>query len=303
VVSTTTNSSGDGYLHWLCESPRPPNKIVFWQRQRQLHLIANTGRCFSTSSKKPNNGDNDGSSSSTISTSSSSSSSPQQNRVYWNEEWERLGLGATIVKDNRRLTSCDDQPPQNLRYHHRLPENLFFVQLGFGVDQHGDTTNDATKAAVRAVRNAIEFNSIPGVVKHIPGGRHEMLIHVKLGVPPARRQQQDHDDRRESHSQEEANRMDDAITAVVPSYVDTAQVAKVFPYGKLLPIDIVVGGIDFHSGRVVEELGDKDDVGICCVACVTIGYDDDKDADTDHHPSKNSDNIRKHETFNTKDGY
>ena len=65
-------------------------------------------------------------------------------RPVWSEEWKRLGLGAT----------CVDTPT--------FPPNLFFVQIGFGVDQHGDRT-DATKAAIRAVRNAIEFNSIPGV--------------------------------------------------------------------------------------------------------------------------------------------
>jgi uncharacterized protein (TIGR02058 family) len=145
-----------------------------------------------------------------------------------------------------------------------FPNNLFFVQLGFGVDQHGDRSN-ATKACVRAVRNAIEFNSIPGVIQHIPGGRNEMLIHVKLGVPSGSR-------------------------------VDSLEVAKVFPYGKLLPIQIEVGGLEFHTGRVVEELGDDDDVGICCVACVSIGYNNDE-------VSVGASTGTTHRTFNTKDGY
>ncbi|KAG7349215.1 lin0512 family protein [Nitzschia inconspicua] len=164
-------------------------------------------------------------------------------RPTWNDEWKRLGLGAKLVDDMS------------------FPSNLFFVQLGFGVDQHGDKSN-ATKACVRAVRNAIEFNSIPGVIQHIPGGRHAMLIHVKLGVPKG-------------------------------ATVDRLQVAKVFPYGRLLPIQVEVGGLEFHSGRVVEELGDDDDVGICCVACVSIGYSDDDDE------SKQT----SHKTFSTKDGY
>jgi uncharacterized protein (TIGR02058 family) len=149
---------------------------------------------------------------------------------------------------------------------------LFFVQLGFGVDQHGDRS-DATKACVRAVRNAIEFNSIPGVIRHIPGGRKEMLIHVKLGVPGGG----------------------------TDAKVDVLQVAKVFPYGKLLPIELVTGGLEFHSGRIVEELGDNDDIGICCVACVSIGYNDNdkKDDKGDSNCSTNT----VHKTFNTKDGY
>ena len=53
-----------------------------------------------------------------------------------------------------------------------------------------------------------------------------MLIHVKLGVPAEF------------------------------SEVDLDEVARVFPYGKLLPIEVVTGGLTFGCGRVVPELGD-----------------------------------------------
>eukprot|EP00536_Pseudo-nitzschia_multiseries_P013741 jgi/Psemu1/327292/estExt_fgenesh1_pg.C_6080001 len=156
----------------------------------------------------------------------SSSSNGDRERPSWSDEWKRLGLGADLVEDE---------------HNHNFPRNLFFVQLGFGVDQHGDRRGDgfATKAAVRAVRNAIEFNSIPGVIDHVPGGRKGMILHVKLGVPGE----------------------------VASSAVDPLEVAKVFPYGKILPIEIVTGGLEFHSGRVVEELGDDDDVG-----CMPPGF-------------------------------
>lgn len=140
--------------------------------------------------------------------------------------------------------------------------NLLFVQVGFGVDQHG--SQDATKAATRAVRNAIEFNSIPGVIEAIPGGRSEMLIQIKLGIP----------------ADDKGN----------PMELDVYQVAKVFPYGKLLPIERVVGGLSFSTGRVVEELGDTDDMAICVAASVSIGYNDGSEQST-------------HKTYNTKDGY
>jgi len=173
-----------------------------------------------------------------------------QDRPAWSKEWKEQGLGATLM----------DAP--------KFPQKLFFVQLGFGVDQHGDRS-DATKAATRAVRNAIEFNSIPGVIEHIPGGRKEMLIHVKLGLPQG-------------------------------SNVDALQVAKVFPYGRLLPIETTVGGLDFATGRVVEELGDADDVGICVVACISIGYND-AEHETSQPPSQSSPD--QHKTYSTKDGY
>jgi len=84
----------------------------------------------------------------------------------WSDEWKSLGLGARLPQDDdSRIT------------------NLLFVQMGFGVDQHGNDDKNssgsgggATKAALRAVRNAIEFNSIPGVIEAVPGGRAEMLI-------------------------------------------------------------------------------------------------------------------------------
>ena len=255
------------------------------RRQKRRQISSYFRRSFGTSTA--NGGDSD---------SGQQPNNKNNNKVYWNEEWKRLGLGATLVDDGdgdgdrSSTTRSGTERPKN-----RLPDNLFFVQLGFGVDQHGDTTNDATKACVRAVRNAIEFNSIPGVIQHIPGGRHGMLIHVKLGVPPPRLSP-DGDTKGEEKGESQQQ--------LVPSYVDVAQVAKVFPYGRLLPIEVVVGGINFHSGRVVEELGDKDDVGICCVACVTIGYDNSDDDDDDVDDKKNTnENKMTHRTFNTKDGY
>lgn len=44
-------------------------------------------------------------------------------------------------------------------------ERIFFIECGFGNDSHGQSS---TKAAVRACRNAIEFNSIPSIKRLIP---------------------------------------------------------------------------------------------------------------------------------------
>lgn len=186
-------------------------------------------------------------------------------RPTWSEEWKQLGLGAQLVESPR------------------FPPTLFFVQMGFGVDQHGES-QDATKAAVRAVRNAIEFNSIPGVISHLPGGRKNMLIHVKLGVP---RLLPSSSSSSTPEGKEELR------------HVDVWEVAKVFPYGKLLPIQVEVGGLAFPTGRVVEGLGDVDDVGICVAACVTLGYADNTASDC----NKPSNEKTAHKTYNTKDGY
>ncbi|KAL7430009.1 hypothetical protein ACHAXM_001972 [Skeletonema potamos] len=139
-----------------------------------------------------------------------------------------------------------------------------FTQVGFGVDQHGNDGSSgsgggATKAAVRAVRNAIEFNSIPGIAESVPGGRSEMLISVKLGVPF----------KRENSSE--------------PMEVNLNEVAKVFPYGRLMPINVVIGGLTFNTGRIVRELGDIDDIAVCVAACVSIGYDSGKRGSDETH--------------------
>ena len=179
----------------------------------------------------------------------------------WSEEWRSLGLGARLPeRPDSRIT------------------NLLFVQTGFGVDQHGDrSAHGATKASIRAVRNAIEFNSIPGVIEAVPGGRQEMLIKVKLGVPPLSSDKDDKDLR--------------------PMNVDLAQVAKVFPYGRLLPIDVDIGGLSFATGRIVTELGDEDDMAVCVAACVSIGYDNGVRDDSKDGAAAT------HTTYSTKDGY
>jgi uncharacterized protein (TIGR02058 family) len=103
-----------------------------------------------------------------------------------------------------------------------------------------------------------------------------MLIHVKLGIPASTK---------DSFSSE-------------PLSIDIMEVAKVFPYGKLLPFEICAGGLSFHTGRVVEELGDENDEGICVAACISLGYGDDNDDGDDA-----KDQAQNHRTYNTKDGY
>jgi|TARA_B110000977_G_scaffold177294_1_gene233679 uncharacterized protein (TIGR02058 family) len=124
---------------------------------------------------------------------------------------------------------------------------VLFVEVGMGADQHGQ---DATKAAVRACRNAIEFNSIPSITDIVPGGYDAMKLHIQLGVPEG----------------------------LVDS-VDLEKVRAVFPYGNIVdPVDIGVGGLLAKSGIAIPELGDVDDMGnpddgfVIAVASITVGY-------------------------------
>lgn len=93
---------------------------------------------------------------------------------------------------------------------------------------------------MKACRNAIEFNSI-SIQRMIPGGYDEMKVHVILGVP-------------EQYNQ-----------------VDLAQVAKVFPFGKVT-LEVTNGGLVAPSGRVLKELGDTNDDMVIVCAAVQVGY-------------------------------
>ena len=82
--------------------------------------------------------------------------------------------------------------------------------------------------------------------------------------------------------------------SVEPMEVSLNEVAKVFPYGRLLPIEVVVGGLSFNTGRIVRELGDEDDMAVCVAACVSIGYDSGKREGGDMKTS--------HKLHDTRDG-
>ena len=56
--------------------------------------------------------------------------------------------------------------------------------------------------------------------------------------------------------------------------IDHDQVRATFPYGQLLPLEVVPGGLTYGCGRVVSELGDIDDVAIVVNVAVSIGYHD-----------------------------
>ena len=115
---------------------------------------------------------------------------------------------------------------------------VLFSECGFGADQHGQ---DATKAAMRACRNAIEFNSIPSVRELVPGGYDGMKLHLHLGVPEG-------------------------------CVVDLDLVKTVFPYGTMLPIAVDVGGLKTRSWISIPAQDDANDDFVVCVASVSVGY-------------------------------
>ena len=110
-----------------------------------------------------------------------------------------------------------------------------FLEMGLGVDLHGE---DSTKAARRAVRDAINRTSLPGMRVLVPeGDMSKMRVDVTIAVPN-------------------------------PESVDTAAVAGEFPYGTVT-VTAVPGGLRAHNGTT---LGDGQDHLLCAVALVAVGF-------------------------------
>ncbi|KAK4531901.1 hypothetical protein CCYA_CCYA10G2758 [Cyanidiococcus yangmingshanensis] len=126
----------------------------------------------------------------------------------------------------------------------RTPTEVFAIEIGLGVDLHGQ---DAQRAAERACQDAMQRNSYPGLRKFLPfpGDLQTMKVHVLLGVPP------------EFH---------DRIRA--------ADIKRLFPYGQVV-VQVVSGGLAASAGIHLQEHGDRpgDDRMVIVNAIITVGYD------------------------------
>jgi uncharacterized protein (TIGR02058 family) len=117
------------------------------------------------------------------------------------------------------------------------PSGVFpaFLEMGLGVDLHGE---DQTKAARRAVREAIGRTSLPGMRALAPGRDLDaMRVEATVAVPR-------------------------------PEEVDAAAVAAEFPYGRI-SVRAVAGGLRAPNGNLA---GDGQDHLVCAVALVAVGW-------------------------------
>ncbi|MGF1460072.1 MAG: Lin0512 family protein [Leptolyngbyaceae cyanobacterium] len=116
-----------------------------------------------------------------------------------------------------------------------MTQKRLVIEMGMGVDQHGQ---DPTVAAARAVRNAIAHNALPGVWE-VAGLAHpnEMLVDVQVAVPN-------------------------------PEQVRQDEVLGVLPFGhKTLRLE--AGGM-VVVGKAIAELDDKNDDMYIAIAAVTV---------------------------------
>lgn len=109
------------------------------------------------------------------------------------------------------------------------------IEMGMGVDQHGQ---EPTVAAARAVRNAIAHNALPGVWE-VAGLSHpnDMVVEVQIAVP-------------------------------YPEQVKEEEVLAVLPFGRK-SLKVESGGM-VVQGRAIAELNDKNDEMLVAIASVTV---------------------------------
>ncbi|MGQ4873042.1 MAG: Lin0512 family protein [Promethearchaeia archaeon] len=121
-----------------------------------------------------------------------------------------------------------------------MKDKRFIVQIGMGVDQHGHN-NDCTKAAQKAIKNAISNNCLTGLLEicnmRDPKELLSMKVHVKIGAP-------------------------------FPEKINKEKVLKAVPFG-IKSIEVIKGGL-IAKGVKIEELGDTSDNIIICNAAVTV---------------------------------
>jgi uncharacterized protein (TIGR02058 family) len=117
-----------------------------------------------------------------------------------------------------------------------MNKKRFIVQLGMGVDLHGQ---DPTQAARRAVRNAISNNCLCGLAEivNMKNPNEEMYVDVLIACPN-------------------------------PGAVDGEAVLNELPFGKKT-IEVVEGGM-MAPGLYVPQLGDVSRDALVATASVTV---------------------------------
>ena len=117
-------------------------------------------------------------------------------------------------------------------------QQVMVIEIGTGVDLHGQ---DMTRAAVRAARDAIGRNSLPGMRTVLPQADiNRMQVRATLAAPR-------------------------------PEEIDAEAVRAVFPYGQV-EIRCIAGGMSAQSGVVLPEKGDRSDELLIVNAVVEVGY-------------------------------
>jgi len=120
-----------------------------------------------------------------------------------------------------------------------MPRKRFIVELGYGADLHG---GDVTKAAKRAVKDAISRNCLCGLFDILDiKNPDRMHVAVKIGCPK-------------------------------PEEIDSEEVLSVLPFGSS-ELEVVSGGLSVR-GLELPALGEGDTICVA-IAALTVYVDRD----------------------------
>src|SRR5690625_252677 len=118
-------------------------------------------------------------------------------------------------------------------------EKIIFIKTGTGIHQHSQII---MKAPSRAVKDAIHYNSMPGVRDQIPHGDiNKMKTTDKLAVPK---------------DSDQLNKED---------------IKKLIPYGEVT-VEVMTGGMATTSGILLEDQQDENDLMYIVNASIEVGY-------------------------------
>ena len=114
------------------------------------------------------------------------------------------------------------------------------IEFGNGIDQHGQNPTDA---AVRAIKDAISWNYLVGLREVLAlADIDKMVVRVTVATP-------------------------------YPERVDREALARALPHGQK-HIEVVPGGLLFHSGHANPRMGDTNDEVIVANVAVEVGVED-----------------------------
>lgn len=111
----------------------------------------------------------------------------------------------------------------------------YVIEMGMGIDQHGQ---DPTKAAIKAVKDAISRVCTVGLVELFDFNPKNIRIESIIGVP-------------------------------YPEYVEIEKVKAAIPLECTKDVNIIEGGLK-GPGIALKEFGDKTDEILIAVAFITI---------------------------------
>ena len=138
---------------------------------------------------------------------------------------EKLQADRTVLLGNYNGNNIGTSPQQQQQQQVLKAYSVVMTTIGLGIDPFfgSNNTKDATVAAVKAVRDAMER----GVLR-FPTDHTNLYLHIKLGVPPAT-----------------TTTTTTTIAAdAKPMHVDVSHLTPLLPsFIPLLPVEVVVGGL------------------------------------------------------------